>query len=60
MNVSFPQLVLGLHLVAAAAVFCFGLFVGINGNSIQIVIFGAIAVMLGLLGRSASNIAARR
>jgi hypothetical protein len=49
-----------LHLVAAAAVFCFGLFVGINGNSVQIVIFGAIAVMLGLLGRSASNIAARR
>lgn len=55
-----PRFVFGAHVAAGVMVFAFGLFVGINGNRIQIVIFGAIAVMLGLLGRSASNIAARR
>jgi len=55
-----PRLVFGLHVAAAALVFGFGLFVGLNGNSIQIVIFTAIAVMLWLLGRTASSVAARR
>ncbi|QPV63057.1 hypothetical protein I7X12_20495 [Halosimplex litoreum] len=55
-----PWFVFAVHLVAAVAVFGIGLFVGVNGNSIQIVFFAAIAVMIGLLGRSARNIAARR
>jgi hypothetical protein len=55
-----PRFVFGAHLVAAIIVFGIGVFIGVNGNAIQIVFFGAIAVMLGLLGRSARNIAARR
>lgn len=55
-----PQAVFGAHLVGAALVMAFGLFVGLNGSSIQIVIFGAIAAMLVVMGRYASSLAARR
>ncbi|MBB6646109.1 hypothetical protein [Halobellus ruber] len=55
-----PQAVFGAHVVGAVLVLGFGLFVGLNGNSIQIVIFGAIAAMLVVMGRYASSLAARR
>lgn len=54
-----PRLVFGAHLAVAAVVFGIGLFIGVNGNSVQIVIFGGIAIMLAVLGKYTSRVAAR-
>lgn len=55
-----PQIILGFHLLIAAVFVVFGVSAGTSGNPVQLVILSSIAAMIGLLGRSAARIAARR
>jgi hypothetical protein len=55
-----PQIILGFHLLIAAVFVVFGISAGTSGNPVQLVILSSIAAMIGLLGRSAARIAARR
>jgi hypothetical protein len=53
-------LVLGAHLAVAAVLLIVGLFAGLNGDLVQFGLLSAIGVMVGLLGRSVSRLAANR
>ncbi|MFC7075590.1 hypothetical protein [Haloarcula halophila] len=54
------RLVLGAHLVVAAVLLIVGLLAGLNGDLVQFGLLSAVGVMVGLLGRSVSRLAAAR
>lgn len=58
MNIA--RLVFGFHLFIGSFFLLFGVFAGLNGNPIQLVILSSIAIMIGILGRYTGRVAANR
>jgi type IV secretory pathway TrbD component len=54
------RLILGAHLLVGAIMIGIGLLAAVQGQFVQLVLFVGIGVMIALLGRSASRLAARR